>query len=246
MAIMETSITEDPKLLAKLNAMEPEDLLRWAYTTFGARAGLITSFQNTGCVMMDMANRVAPDLRVMTVDTMRLHPETYQLIDEIEGRYQIEIERFKPEPADLRRMVDQHGEHLFFDSKSKQEYCCQVRKVEPNVRALETVDVWITGLRRDHSDTRSETAVASYVQVAWGTIIKLAPLAQWDEERVREYVREHDVPYNKLYDQGYTSIGCTICSTPTLPWEDKRAGRWRWQNQVAKDAKECGIHGAGI
>src|SRR5262245_61283320 len=123
------TITEDPKLIEELNAMSAEDLLRWAWTNFGDRAGIITSFQNAGTVTIDMASRVAPDLRVLTVDTLRLPPETYQLIDDLEAKYGITIERFKPEPDRVTRMVKQHGEYLFFDSKEKQEFCCQIRKV---------------------------------------------------------------------------------------------------------------------
>lgn len=246
---METAITPNTALLEALHALTPEDMLAWALEHHGSRAGIITSFQDTGCVMVDMASRVAPGLRVMTVDTCRLHPETYQLMDEIEKRYGVSIEHFKPDPERLRKMIERHGEYLFFDSKAKQEYCCQIRKVEPNIRALRTVDVWITGLRRDHSENRQSVPKAEYVDGEWGKILKLAPLADWDAQQVKEYIAQHEVPYNKLYDQGYTSIGCIICSTPTLPWEDKRAGRWRWFNAV-DDQKECGIHtntgGAGI
>lgn len=245
---MQTTVTEDPKLLEQLSAMDAEALLSWAWSNYGTRAGIITSFQDTGCVMIDMAHRVAPELRVMTIDTLRLHPETYELIDEVEQRYGIEIERIQPDPHRLEQMIAQHGPYLFFDSKTKQEYCCQIRKVEPNIRALTTVDVWITGLRRDQSEVRQDAPKASFVQHEWGTLIKLAPLADWDAQRVRAYIAEHNVPYNRLYDQGYTSIGCRICSTPTLPWESKRAGRWRWFNHLEGDDKECGIHtdGGGI
>jgi phosphoadenylyl-sulfate reductase (thioredoxin) len=246
---MQTTVTEDPRLLEELNSLGPEDLLRWAWTNHGDRAGIITSFQNTGVVMMDMASRVAPDLRILTVDTLRLHPETYALMDELEARYGVEIERFRPETDSVQRMVKQHGEYLFFDTKAKQEYCCQIRKVEPNVRALESVDVWITGLRQDQSNNRSGTAKATYAPVAGGKVLKLAPLADWSEGQVWDYVRQNGVPYNKLYDQGYRSIGCVICSTPVLPHEDARAGRWRWFNAL-EDDKECGIHtntmGGGI
>ena len=220
---METTVAIDPQLIDKLNAMEPEALLAWAFESHGDRAGIITSFQDTGCAMIDMAHRVAPGLRVLTIDTLRLHTETYALIDEVEARYGIEVERFTPDPDLLKKMINQHGMYLFFDSKPKQEFCCQVRKVGPNLRALRTVDVWITGLRRDHSDTRSETPKASIVEQEWGSIIKLAPLADWDGERVLEYTEAHNVPKNPLYAQGYTSIGCAVCSTPTLPGEDKRA-----------------------
>jgi phosphoadenylyl-sulfate reductase (thioredoxin) len=243
-------IAEDPRLIEELNAMGPEDLLRWAWTNYGERAGIITSFQNAGTVTIDMASRVAPDLRVMTVDSLRLPPETYALIDELEARYGIAIERFKPDPERVARMVKQHGEYLFFDSKDKQEFCCQVRKVEPNVRALETVDVWITGLRQDQSDSRADTQKASYAPVSRGQVIKLAPLADWSEGQLWDYVRQNNLPYNKLYDQGYRSIGCVICSTPTLPHEPARAGRWRWFNALENNDKECGIHtnmmGGGI
>lgn len=242
---MATAVAPDKQLVDALNTLGPEDLLRWAVEMHRDRAGLITSFQDTGCVMIDMASRVAPGLRVITVDTLRLHPETYRLIGEVERRYGIRVERFTPDPDRLRRMIAQHGEYLFFDSKPKQEFCCQVRKVEPNIRALRTVDVWITGLRRDHSEFRQKTPKAAYVQQEWGPILKLAPLADWDERQVWDYIRAHNVPYNPLYEQGYTSIGCIICSTPTLPWEDKRAGRWRWFNHLEDDAKECGIHTAG-
>ena len=247
---MTTLVKDDPNLLETLNAMTPEELLEWAYATHGERAALFTSFQDTGCVMIDMASRVAPKLRVLTVDTLRLHPETYQLIDTIESRYGIHIERFEPEPKALKKMVDQHGEFLFFDSKAKQEFCCQVRKVEPNIRALQTVDVWITGLRHDHSEGRQAVEKASLEQQMSGQVVKLAPLVEWSQEQVKDHISAHDVPYNALYDQGYNSIGCVICSTPTKPWEKKRAGRWRWLNHMDDDDKECGIHtyrdGGGI
>jgi phosphoadenosine phosphosulfate reductase len=245
---MESTVEIDPNLINQLNAMGPEALLAWAFETHGDRAGIISSFQDTGCAMIDMASGVAPELRVLTVDTLRLHSETYALMDKIEARYGIEVERFTPDPDRLRKMINQHGLYLFFDSEPKQEYCCQVRKVEPNVRALRTVDVWITGLRRDHSNLRSDTSKATVVQEEWGPIIKLAPLAEWDSARVLKYNEAHNVPINPLYAQGYTSIGCAVCSTPTLPWEDKRAGRWRWFNATSDDDKECGIHtqGSGI
>lgn len=247
---MQTTVKEDPKLLEELSEMGPEDLLRWASATYGDRAGIVTSFQDTGTVIIDMASKVAPGLRVLTVDTLRLHPETYALMDEIETRYGVTIERFGPEAHALERMVRKHGEFLFFDSKAKQEFCCSIRKVEPNIRALQTIDVWITGLRQDQSDARADTPKASYVRGDWSTLVKIAPLAEWDTARVKEYLDENDVPYNSLYDQGYTSIGCMICSTPTLPNEAVRAGRWRWFNQLYKDDKECGIHtnidGGGI
>jgi len=240
---------DQSEILAVLNGLEAEKLLQWAFQYHGRRAAIFTSFQNTGCVMIDMAHRVAPGLRVITVDTLRLPQETYDLMEMLEQRYGISIERFKPDPQRLEKMVRDHGEYLFFDSRAKQEYCCQVRKVEPNDRALDTVDVWITGLRRDQSKARRITPKAALFHHKGREIFKLCPLIDWSEEQVREYLANYGVPYNALYDKGYTSIGCHICSTPTRPGEDKRAGRWRWMNQLSEEHhKECGLHtrGSGI
>ena len=147
-------------LLVRLNAMEGEELLAWALEAHGDRAAIITSFQDTGCVMIDMMSKVASGMRVLTVDTLRLPEETYAHMDAMEARYGA-IERFTPDPKRLKKMVAQHGEFLFFDSKAKQEYCCTIRKTESNQRALESVDVWFTGLRRDHSSFRVDTPKAT-------------------------------------------------------------------------------------
>ncbi len=245
---MSTTTAVSEEIIRDLNAMSPEALFAWSRDTHGDRAGIITSFQDTGCVMLDIMLKAAPGLRVITVDTLRLHEETYRIMDAIEAHYGIAIERFKPDPARLERMIDKHGEFLFFDSKPKQEFCCNVRKVEPNQRALETLDVWFTGLRRDQSALRANTHRAQLVDRNGRKIIKIAPLVDWTQEEVDAYIEEHDVPRNALYDQGYTSIGCRICTTPTRPGEDKRAGRWRWFNALEEDKKECGIHigGSGI
>ncbi len=234
--------------VAELNTKSPEELFRWSLEAHGGHAGILTSFQDTGCVMIDLMQKYAPGVRVMTVDTLRLPKETYALMDKIEARYGIEIERFLPQPAKIKKMVNQHGEYLFFDTKAKQEYCCQVRKVEPNSRALKSLEVWFTGLRRDQSEFRVDTPKAQLVAPDSHKLIKIAPLVDWTQKDVDDYMAEHDVPKNALYDQGYTSIGCAICTTPTLPNEDRRAGRWRWFNYLDDDNKECGIHvgGSGI
>lgn len=235
--------------LERLTRLSPEELLRWAWRHYGRRAAITTSFQSTGCVLIDMASRAGLDLRVVTVDTLRLHPETYQLMEAIEKRYGLTVERFQPDPEQVRRLVEQHGEYLFFDSKEKQEHCCQVRKVAPHLRALETLDVWITGLRRDQSRHRWGIPKASLAQSQGRSLLKLSPLADWTDEQVQRYNAEYQVPCNPLYEKGYTSIGCVICSTPTRPCEHRRAGRWRWFNSRHRDdRKECGIHtdGSGI
>jgi phosphoadenosine phosphosulfate reductase len=240
---------EEKELLGELESMSPEQLLAWSWKNYGARTAIFTSFQNTGCVMIDMSRRVAPQLRIVTVDTLRLHGETHELMKVLEERYGCAIERVQPDPERVRQMVERHGEYLFFDNIAKQEYCCKIRKVEPNQRALEGVDVWIAGLRRDHGRSREDTPKAAIVEQNGRRIVKLCPLAEWTEDELWRYIRDRDVPHSALYSKGYTSIGCEICTTPTLPREGKRAGRWRWTNQADPDhPKECGIHtdGSGI
>lgn len=240
---------ESQPLVERLNDMAPEQLLKWAADEHGARAAIFTSFQTTGCVMIDMAARHDAPLRVLTVDTLRLPEETHDLIGRVEERYGVRVERFEPAPARVEEMVRTRGEFLFFDSMEGQRLCCQVRKVEPNQRALATVDVWIAGVRRDQSSSRANGSKVAFVEKDGRRLIKVCPLFDWTDEQTWAYIRERDVPYNALYDQGYASIGCAICSTPQRPGEDKRAGRWRWMNQLQRaHHKECGIHldGGGI
>jgi phosphoadenylyl-sulfate reductase (thioredoxin) len=225
----------------KLNAMSAEELIEWAFTNFDDRAAIGTSFQLTGSVIVDLASRHSKKFRVFTVDTLRLHPETYEAINAFEERYGINVERFLPDEEQVKKMVDRFGEFLFFTDKAKQEHCCYVRKVEPNRRALATIDVWITGLRRDQSDYRRDVKKAAFVEEEGRRILKLAPLADWDMDKIWQYVRENNIPYNALYDKGYDSIGCIICSTPLVPGEAPRSGRWRWFKGT-EDKKECGIH----
>ena len=242
------AVTRDGTPLEELNAMTPEELFAWALRVYGERAGIITSFQDTGCVMIDIMRRTAPGMRVITIDTLRLPEESYRHIEAVEQHFGIAVERFQPDAEKLDRMVTQHGEYLFFDSKPKQEHCCNIRKVEPNQRALSSLDVWFTGLRRDQSAARAATQRAQWVERNGRQILKLAPLADWTAEAVRAHTAANGIPLHPLYEQGYTSIGCVICTTPTRPQESARAGRWRWFNHLEHDAKECGIHigGSGI
>jgi phosphoadenosine phosphosulfate reductase len=227
-------------------SLTPEEILRWAAETFPGKAVISTSFQRTGVAMIHMAATLDLGLRFATVDTLRLHPETYVFIERIKERYQCAIEVYQPPAKHVESMVERFGEYLFFDSKEKQEYCCQVRKSRPNDELLKTVDCWIAGLRRDQSSFRQENAQVASLEQEYGTrrtIFKLNPLATWTEEDLLEYTKTHDIPVHPLYAQGYPSFGCTICSTPIRPGEEKRAGRWRWFNEGGSaDPKECGLH----
>lgn len=227
--------------------MEAVGMLRWANETFAQRVVLATSFQRTGMAMLHMVAEQGLEMRIATFDTLRLHPETYDFMEQVKERYGCAIEVWQPKPAHLQRMVDRFGEYLFFDSKEKQEHCCDVRKTKPRNEMLKTVDCWITGQRWDQSTHRKDTAKKAELIGEYATqrkIVKLNPLVDWSEEELTDFVRENDVPTHPLYEQGYPSFGCVICATPTRPGEDKRAGRWRWFNQLddIDDSKECGLH----
>lgn len=227
---------------------DPTALLSEALDTFGDRAAIGTSGQLSGVVLIDIAARTGAPFRAFTVDTLRLHPETYALWNRLESRYNFTFEIFRPDAERTAKMIRQHGEYLFFDSKEKQAFCCHVRKVEPNDRALASCDVWITGLRRDQSAHRGTLPQAEIVEQQGRQLLKLNPLVAMTEEAIWQYVRDHDVPYNPLFDvqedgSRYPSLGCVICTTPVRPHEPLRAGRWRWFNtENADDHKECGIH----
>lgn len=237
------------KTLDKLNSLPAEELIKWAFENFGDRAAIGTSFQLTGTVIIDLASTHFKKIRVFTIDTLRLHQETYEAINASEKKYNLKIERFIPDENKLKDMVERFGEYLFFMDKAKQEYCCFVRKVEPNKLALKTLDVWITGLRRDQSDFRKTVPKAEIIEAGYPSekdgsgrkILKLNPLADWNNEKVWQYIKENNLPYNKLFDKGYDSIGCIICSTPLVEGEPPRSGRWRWFNKE-DEKKECGIH----
>lgn len=230
-------------------SMSPQAMLSWADQQFPGRAVISTSFQYSGLVMIHMAAELDLQLRLATVDTLRLHPETYAFIKEVEEHYQRPIEVYRPDPRLVEAMVSRHGEHLFFDSKFKQQHCCQLRKTRPHDQLLKTADCWIAGNRRDQSAHRRDHTPKASLVPEYGTrrkLLKLFPMADWTEEQLVEYIATHRIPKHPLYDQGYASIGCIICSTPILPGEPKRAGRWRWFNsnnqEQADDNKECGLH----
>lgn len=185
--------------------------------------------------------------RVYTTDTYRLFPETYTYYKTLEKFFKIKIERFVPPEKELSRMIEQHGEFLFFDNKDKQEYCCHVRKVLPNQKALDSLDVWVTGLRRDQSASRAQLSRLEIITHADRPILKVNPLAFWTEKQVADYLKSNRIPNHPLFEKKlrggyyYESLGCILCTTPIGPHEPRRAGRWRWFNSQ-DDKKECGLH----
>ena len=220
-----------------VTSSEPETVLRWAYETFD-RVAIVASFQAESSVIIDMASKIRPDLQILTLDTGRLPQETHDMIDRVRERYRIDVQVIHPDPGEVREMVVAHGTNLFYRSPDLRRLCCDVRKSRPLARALAGYDAWLTGLRREQAATRADTQVVS-VDAGHGGIAKIAPLASWSKEQVWDYIRETNLPYHRLYDRGYTSIGCTPCTRAITAGEDERAGRWWWeQNEV----KECGLH----
>lgn len=230
---------EAGRLAALYDDADPEEVLAWAFDHFDPqRLVLVNSFQIDGMVLLDMAHRLNPSVRVVTVDTGRLPQETYDLMETVRERYGVTVEVLVPEPSTVEAMVRRHGPNLFYRSLDLRLLCCEVRKVEPLKRLLRTVDAWVTGLRRSQWATRANIRKIE-LDHDHGGIVKLNPLADWSEEEVWDYARRHQVPVHPLYARGYKSIGCAPCTRPVAPGEPDRAGRWWWE----KDGpKECGMH----
>ena len=230
---------EAGELSVEFEGEEPEVVLAWAIERFGDQVGLSTAFQIDGVALIDMAYEIDPEVKVFSVDTGRLPEETFELIEQLRDRYPgLNLELISPDQGVVQRMVKKHGPNLFYKQVEHRLLCCQIRKVVPLTKHLATLDAWITGLRRDQWATRTDIRKVE-IDHDHGAIVKLNPLAEWTEEEVWDYVRERDVPYHPLYDQGYTSIGCAPCTRAIAPGEAARAGRWWWESNAPK---ECGIH----
>jgi phosphoadenosine phosphosulfate reductase len=231
--------TADPFADVHVETLDAPSILDLALRTFGRdRLAIASSFGAEDVVLIDLLASIEPRPRVFTLDTGRLPQETYDLMDVVRRRYGIEVEVYLPQAERVEAMVRAKGVNLFYESIESRTSCCYIRKVEPLGRALATVDGWVTGLRRDQIVTRLETPKIGpdpNAESKW----KVAPLADWRRDRVWAYIREHDLPYNALHDQGYPSIGCAPCTRAVEPGEDERAGRWWWERP---EERECRIH----
>lgn len=212
-------------------------VLELAEATFGSTAVVASSFGPEDVVLLHLARQHAPSLTVFTLDTGRLPPETYELVEELRQRLGFTLRTYAPERAAVEQLVAEHGFFSFRQSVAARKTCCEIRKVEPLRRALAGQAAWVTGLRREQSVTRTELA-----HVEWDAangLVKLSPLATWSRDDVWAHIREYALPYNKLHDVGYASIGCAPCSRAIRPYEDERAGRWWWESA---EHRECGLH----
>jgi phosphoadenosine phosphosulfate reductase len=225
-------------LSQEFESKDAVSLLQWALTRFHPKIVMASSFGAEDVVIIDMLSKINSEARVITLDTGRLHQETYDVMDEVRQRYGIKVEVYFPDQGAVERMVTEHGLNLFYKSVEFRKLCCGIRKVEPLNRALAGLDAWIAGLRRDQVQTRS-TIRKVEIDEQHNGILKINPIADWTWENVWDYVRKNAVPYNKLHDLGYPSIGCEPCTRAVMPGEDPRAGRWWWEQGAQK---ECGLH----
>ena len=215
-----------------------EEILTWALERFHPKMAISAAGGVDGMAIIDMAWRINPDVRVFTLDTGRLPPETYQLFEEVREKYGIAVEFEFPERTAVEQLVNAEGPNLMYKSVDLRVACCEIRKVVPLKRKLATLDAWVAGLRREQWRTRKNIAKVE-LDRDHGGIVKLNPLADWTSDEVWDYVRSNDVPYHELFDHGYASIGCAPCTRPIQPGESERAGRWWWESETDK---ECGIH----
>lgn len=229
--------TEIQTLNEQFRDESAENLLRYFLGRYGSRIALASSLSIEDQMLTDILLKINPQARIFTLDTGRLFPETYSLIDRTNLKYSYKLEVYFPESSEVEEMVRTKGINLFYEGIEQRKLCCKVRKINPLKRAFETLDVWISGLRRDQSVTRQEMQLIEWDDA--NGLLKINPLINYSEEQVWDYVRAHQVPYNKLQDKGFPSIGCQPCTRAIKPGEDIRAGRWWWENP---EHKECGLH----
>ncbi len=214
-----------------------EEILSFFINEFDGKLAFGTSLGAEDQVITDMIAKINKDTKIFTLDTGRVFPETYETLQDTIDKYGIKIDVYFPNSEKVERMVNEKGINLFYKSVENRKMCCHVRKIEPLQRAMTGVDVWVTGIRREQSVTRILTDIVEY-DSANGKI-KVNPLVDWTEQDVWDYIKQHGVPYNKLHDKGFPSIGCQPCTRAIGEGEDVRAGRWWWESP---EQKECGLH----
>lgn len=225
------------ELNSRFETSRPQDVLAFFLKEYGEKIAFSTSLGAEDQVITEMISAIDAAAKIFTLDTGRMFPESYELIERTNARYKINIQIFFPEREQIEKMVSEKGVNLFYESVENRKLCCHIRKIEPLKRALQGLEVWISGLRRSQSVTRSEAKMVEWDEN--NGLIKLNPLINWSEDEVWNYIREKNIPYNPLHDQGFPSIGCQPCTRAVEPGEDVRAGRWWWE---LPHHKECGLH----
>ncbi len=229
--------TEIKELNAQMESSTPEQIISYFTTHFKGEIALSNSLSLEDQLLTDMICKIAPESRIFTLDTGRLFPEAYDLLERTQQRYSKSIEVFFPNAECVEKMVAENSANLFYKSVEQRKLCCKVRKIEPLMRAFKGLKVWICGLRQEQSITRYGLSPVEWDEA--NQMIKVSPIYNWSAKQVREYIDEHEVPYNPLCDKGFLSIGCQPCTRAVEAGEEERAGRWWWESP---ESKECGLH----
>ncbi|MCG8670779.1 MAG: phosphoadenylyl-sulfate reductase [Pseudomonadales bacterium] len=227
----------------QFNGKEPADIIAEALERFDNIAISFSGAEDV--VLIDIAAKTGKPFKVFTLDTGRLHPETYRFIEKVREHYNINIEVAFPESEAVSQLVNEKGMFSFYQDDHKE--CCAIRKVGPLRKKLSTLSAWITGQRKDQSPGTRVSIPSVQIDGAFSTdtnqLIKFNPLAEWSSAEVWNYIRANNVPYNELHEKGFTSIGCEPCTKAVLPNQHEREGRWWWEEATAK---ECGLHATNI
>lgn len=231
------SLEEINDLNKRFSNSTPEEILTYFISKFGNRIALSSSLGAEDQVLTEMVVNIDPNVTIFTLDTGRLFPETYDLIDRTSRKYKKKIEIYFPDNQKVQEMVNEKGINLFYESIENRKLCCHIRKIEPLQRAFASRDAWICGLRAEQAVTRQNIGVVEWDEN--NQLVKINPLANWTEQQVWDYIKAKGIPYNPLHDKGFPSIGCLPCTRAIEKGEDVRAGRWWWENP---DTKECGLH----
>jgi len=213
------------------------DVIQFFIRNYRDNLGFSTSLGAEDQVITQIIAGIDPGVYIFTLDTGRMFPETYDLLDLTQQRYKVKVKVFFPEQKAVEEMVYNKGINLFYESIENRKLCCRIRKIEPLKRALENIDFWISGLRREQSVTREDLSLIEWDQL--NNKIKINPLIDWKSIDLWDYIRKNNIPYNPLHDKGFPSIGCQPCTRAIEPGEDIRAGRWGWENP---ETRECGLH----
>lgn len=224
--------------LKQLDHKDTRGILAATLDHYGDKVALAMSFQVGGCVLLDMLQGLGKRVEVVSLDTGRLPEETYECAQRIARRYGVSVRWVHPRHDEVEALIRRKGVFSFKESVENRKECCGIRKVAPLARVLAPFDAWITGRRLEQSENRRQLNLVEEDHLHLGKV-KINPLAHWRIGDLWHYVRKHNVPYNRLYDEGYLSIGCECCTRPCKGEEDERAGRWWWESE---EHKECGLH----
>jgi len=220
-------------MFPQLKNVPAQEVLAWAFETYGDRVALSTAFGPSGVVLMHLASQVRPGARVFFIDTGFHFDETLEMLDRIDGRLNVDIEVIRPRLS-VEEQAEKFGEQLYV---IQPDSCCAMRKVEPTARMLSGLDAWVTALRRDQGPTRARLQAVEEKSIDGRDLVKVNPMVHWTKAEIWRHILEHDLPYNPLHDQGYPSIGCAPCTQPATNPNDERSGRW-----AGHQKKECGLH----